>query len=238
MLFAVRGTFFPMMKPWIGDDGPDVLVGLASCVAGALSFVLQQRGPGRALVLLGMVQVLLHKSIGLRYVGFGDAESVRLPRIERKGRKLQTWDAACDSSGGERAVGGADKIRVLSHNVWCHMLQQWYTPPAAKRLRCLAEEIRARDYDVVMLQELFLFRLGPLASTLAFEAFAQAMIASGYRLVADPRDSLPFVGQNSGLAIFSKLDVEREPASRSFAVTGEKVCHKGYVHAQLKVGNR
>lgn len=229
------------MKPGLlGEDGPDVLVGLASCVAGALSFVLQQHGPGRALVLLGMVQVLLHKSIGLRYVGFGDAESVRLPRIERKGRKLLTWDAACENSGGERAVGGSGKtrVRVLSHNVWCHMLQQWYTPPAAKRLRCLAEEIRARDYDVVMLQELFLFRLGPLASTLAFEAFAQAMIASGYRLVADPRDSLPFVGQNSGLAIFSKLDVEREPASRSFAVTGEKVCRKGYVHAQLKVGNR
>ena len=227
----------------LGEDGPDALVGVASCVAGALSFALQQnKVPGRTMVLLGLFQVLLHRGLGLRFVGFGDAKSIRLPRLERKGRGLPQWDGACDGAGGGGGGGGGagkTRLRVLSHNVWCHMLQQWYTPPAAKRLRCLVEAIKARDYDVVMLQELFLLRLGPLATTLTFEAFAQAMLAAGYRLVADPRDSLPMVGQNSGLAIFSKLDPVRAPVARSFAVTGEQVCVKGYLHAELRVaGNR
>ena len=54
------------------------------------------------------------------------------------------------------------------------------------------------------MQELFLFRFGPFAHTTSFERLTRGMLAAGYTLAADPRGSLPLVGQNSGLAIFAK----------------------------------
>jgi hypothetical protein len=50
---------------------------------GALSVILQ-RGPAKALFIAGLAQIFLVKGLGLRYVGFGDAASVRLPLFERK----------------------------------------------------------------------------------------------------------------------------------------------------------
>ena len=40
------------------------------------------RGPGKVLVLVGLAQLFLAKAFGLRYVGFGNADSVLLPLLE------------------------------------------------------------------------------------------------------------------------------------------------------------
>ena len=49
--------------------------------AGVMSCVLH-RGPGKVLVLVGLAQLFLAKAFGLRYVGFGNADSVLLPLLE------------------------------------------------------------------------------------------------------------------------------------------------------------
>jgi len=137
----------------------------------------------------GIVQVFLSRALGLRYVGFGASGSISLPLLERE-EKTQAWDrwdrkpsGATESSTGE----GKRRLRILSHNVWCHMLQQWYAPPASKRLDCLFNAIEEGGYDVVMLQELFLLRCGPLANTRSFETFTRSMLAAGNAIPCDVR---------------------------------------------------
>ena len=153
---------------------------------GALSVILQ-RGPAKALFLAGLAQIFLAKGLGLRFVGFGDAASVRLPLFERKvcsslivasvlllinadsanhhqrpmlhgnaahvlqggsftmlspagllrqergvlmrlvlqGKKLPTWEVgAVEAAEQDRGEDFKPMLRVLSHNVWCHVLQQ------------------------------------------------------------------------------------------------------------------
>ena len=209
------------------------MAGVGTCVVGILACVMHSHAShGRALVLAGLVQVGLSK-LGLRVVGFQSSAQISLPLLERGGKRLATGKTA-EREGRDTAA--KRELRVLSHNVWCHYMQQWYAPPASKRLECLFEAIQAQDYDVVLVQELFLFRVGPLANTHSFEVFTRAMLGAGYHLASDPRSSLPVIGQNNGLAIFSKLDVSVAPVSRSFVATGESVCVKGFVHARLSLG--
>ena len=120
--------------------------------AGALSCVLE-RGPGKALAVAGLVQIFLLRVLGLRYVGFGASGSVSLPLLERE-EKLATRGRTPSHqrtegfSAGESDEKGRKVLRILSHNVWCHMLQQWYAPAASKRLDCLRKAIEAGGYDI------------------------------------------------------------------------------------------
>jgi endonuclease/exonuclease/phosphatase family metal-dependent hydrolase len=59
----------------------------------------------------------------------------------------------------------------------------------------------------------------------------------GYSHTTDPRPSVPMLGQNDGLAIFSKRPFISQPVSESFTTTGELVCKKGFVHGAVKFGD-
>ena len=128
--------------------------------------------------MAGLVQIFLSKALGLRYVGFCSSESVTLPLLEHK-EKLKTWDRTPLRTEYASADEGGKALRILSHNVWCHIFQQWYAPSASKRLDCLVKAIETGGYDIVMLQELFLLRLGPFANTHSFEKFTHSMLAAG-----------------------------------------------------------
>ena len=130
-----------------------------------------------------------------------------------------------------------NQVKFLSHNVWCHYFQQWYAPSAKRRLDCLLNAIAQNAYDVVMVQELFLLRVGPFAITRNLEYFVARMRMMGYTLGADPRSSLPFCGQNSGLCTFSRVDVVGKPDSHTFLKTAERICVKGFVRTDVKLSN-
>jgi endonuclease/exonuclease/phosphatase family metal-dependent hydrolase len=148
-------------------------------------------------------------------------------------------------------VSGTDGsvLRVLTHNVWCHypasLKPSWRgaaeTMPGyafAARLHLLADHIASAGYDVVAVQELFLYRLWPLADGDGnFNLFAERMANVGLIHRTDPKKSLHddrWVGQNSGVAIFSRFEVLRT-ASVDFAVSAERNNTKGFVVVDVAV---
>lgn len=96
---------------------------------------------------------LIGYALNFRWVGFGSR--IHVPSI------------SSPPASGLLPPGGVDagvrEISVLSHNVWCHYLQQWYAPSSSKRLAGLLASIESSNYDLVLIQELFIFRLGPFA---------------------------------------------------------------------------
>eukprot|EP00960_Hanusia_phi_P040669 754582-Hanusia_phi.AAC.19 len=179
---------------------------------------------------LKFVQVILAKLLDLRYVGFKNSSLIKLPLYDYidLGKKEEQY---------ERSWLSTNQLKFLSHNVWCHYLQQWYAPSARRRLDCLLNAIAQNGYDVVMIQELFLLRIGPFAITRNLEYFVARMRMMGYTLGADPRASLPFWGQNSGLCTFSRVDLVGKTESQSFLHTAERVCVKGFVRTDVKLSN-
>ena len=68
----------------------------------------------------------------------------------------------------------------------------------------LAQHILREQFDVVLVQEVFLLRLGPFILSGNFERFARALAKGGLIYHSNPLHTLPqYLGQNSGCAIFS-----------------------------------
>ena len=104
------------------------------------------------------------------------------------------------------------------------------------RIRCFGEHVAGASYDVVLVQELFLFKLGPLGSTTNFEACAAAMRRAGLPHYTNPLSSMHDdrrLGQNSGVAIFSRWPIVDEVAVH--LVTSEPNNTKGMVMATVNV---
>ena len=70
-------------------------------------------------------------------------------------------------------------------------------------------------------------------------SFSYSLFLYSFTLVLPIWSSVPPIartaGQNSGLVIFSKIGADTLANSHDFAVTGEKVCVKGFIHARFKV---
>jgi endonuclease/exonuclease/phosphatase family metal-dependent hydrolase len=103
-----------------------------------------------------------------------------------------------------------------------------------ERLQLFAEYVKDNAIDVVMVQELFVFRIGPFYTSSNFAVFAEAMRACGLTECSDPRLSMhaKVLGQNSGVAIFSKWPL-LNPRSFDFESTGERMNSKGFVCADI-----
>ena len=140
----------------------------------------------------------------------------------------------------------AASLRLLTQNVWCHYPMSFVKGCAhampgwdcAGRLRRLAAHVAAAGCDVVCVQELFLLRLWPLAdNSCNFDLFAGLMAAAGLEHHTDPRGSLRpdrWLGQNSGVAIFSRHPLEACEAV-DFEATAEAANTKGFVVADVRV---
>lgn len=163
-------------------------------------------------------------------------------------------DGSTHSSGTQPTAPSAvsaraDELRVFSANVWCHYFSAlaWMLTgcrrlvgtmsplPFRPRLDVAAEHAAQHGADVVVLQELFVLRLGPLVLAGAWEHMAQRMARLGLVHASDPRASLPrFFGQNSGLAIFSRHPLHPEPGATSlFRSSRERFNRKGVECARV-----
>lgn len=142
-------------------------------------------------------------------------------------------------------------IRIFSVNVWCHifaairsLLPLFARPsapglmpmvPLAPRLSAIADVLGDGAGDIVIVQELFILRVGPFVLSSLYLLFASRMAALGLVHRSNPRDSLPrFFGQNSGLAIFSRWPLD-DARSVGFAHTRERLNRKGVVHAVVRL---
>lgn len=87
---------------------------------------------------------LIGYALNFRWVGFG--KEVHLLSIS----SLPAADGLPLLSSENDAQGQV--VTVLSHNVWCHYLQQWYAPSSSKRLAGLLAAIESGNYDLVLIQ--------------------------------------------------------------------------------------
>ncbi|CAK0837508.1 unnamed protein product [Prorocentrum cordatum] len=142
-------------------------------------------------------------------------------------------------------------VRLLSQNVWNSFFAGG--PGRGERLRALVEFLRGHEVDVVVVQEMFAMGLGPLVDCVDADAAAEAMRGLGFVYQTRPLETLPQVGQSSGLAVYSKLPIRREAhgvfsasCTRSLAARGPScvwptVTHrravscKGWLGAELEL---
>eukprot|EP00040_Diaphanoeca_grandis_P032421 m.196467 g.196467 ORF g.196467 m.196467 type:complete len:318 (-) comp32620_c10_seq1:76-1029(-) len=142
--------------------------------------------------------------------------------------------------------GGQDNtFRVLTQNVWCHYPMTFVSPcshamagyPCQSRLELLAAHIIAENYDVVCLQELFVWRVWPMSDQSAnFDFMVRRLGSAGYVHHTNPLESLcenRWIGQNSGVVIFSRHPLERAESIR-FLHTSENHNTKGFVVADVR----
>jgi hypothetical protein len=94
-------------------------------------------------------------------------------------------------------------VSILSYNVWAHHFAGG--PRTTKRLCALVQHIATLQPSVVLLQELFIFQLGPLIHASWFLLVAEGLAELGYTCVLDPREAAAAFCMNSGLAAFVKV---------------------------------
>lgn len=106
------------------------------------------------------------------------------------------------------------------------------------RLRLFGEYVRESGIDVVLCQELFLAKFCFHLSTRNFDMFADEMKNAGLIYQSDPATSMHarFIGQNSGLAMFSKWPLHN-CRSMDFESTSETLNSKGFLCADLFMKN-
>jgi len=175
---------------------------------------------------------LLHASIGtvaiaglLRWFG---VNRLSLPDFPRG-----TSDASSHPANAGVPAGSGQVLRVCSHNVWGHYFVR--APNKQQRLRAFVEHVANDRFDVVLMQEMFLGRLGPMYISTEIEDVIARMQAAGYLFWTDPTASLPYFGQNSGLMIFSKYPIKRS-VYENFSGTKEIPSQKGLIISEIEVG--
>lgn len=140
------------------------------------------------------------------------------------------------------------QLKVLTQNAWAHYfatpIGQWngvegIASPVMSginyidRLNQLAEHIQKEQFDVVLLQEVFIAKFGLITIDNNFNQFTEKMLNCGLIYHTNPYESLGYVyGQNSGLVIYSKYKLNNEQF-HSFQSSGEGLNSKGIVSALI-----
>lgn len=124
---------------------------------------------------------------------------------------------------------------LLTHNMWCHYLAS--SPNKVHRMHAFMGEVGKYNYDVVLLQELFIINvLGVIAGgdlrSYVTDEFKK--LGYDYQAIGTPPPYL--FGQTSGLMMFSKHPIVMYQERRWYRAddfgTG-----KGYIHALLNINN-
>eukprot|EP00750_Incisomonas_marina_P025563 INCI5564.1.p1 GENE.INCI5564.1~~INCI5564.1.p1 ORF type:complete len:361 (+),score=45.15 INCI5564.1:256-1338(+) len=206
--------------------------------------------------LVGSVVVLL---LAVLYWFVGTPELVTLASLSTD---LRAGTAVEEAVGGiglpvsdqahEPESDAPKGLRVVTQNLWAHYfatpLGKCYAPvapsmaklPFQNRLRMFAKQIAAEEQpvDIVLVQEVFVLRIGPFVFTANFRAFADEMKSAGFAYHTEPLASIPrWFGQNSGCAIFSRLPLKAEVSHR-FIHSDEALNNKGLVAAVVEVARR
>ena len=104
------------------------------------------------------------------------------------------------------AAPGRRTLRILSLNLWgSHFLGG---PRRAERLQLVVEHLEVADYDLCVFQELFSFGFGPGIRLDGEARWLEQQLRDrgyGFSTVAATAATAPWVGQDSGLAAFSRL---------------------------------
>lgn len=125
------------------------------------------------------------------------------------------------------------QLSVLTQNLWLH----YFVPAPFRSVRVrafLAHLQQQPPIDVVVIQEAFLLRLGPIVLYEYVSELVDGMDALGYHWWSDMRGSLPRIyGQNSGVIVFSRLPLVAPPHEEVFIHSDEVLNCKGFACVRL-----
>lgn len=96
-------------------------------------------------------------------------------------------------------------LKILSHNIWCVFIKGGSN--RKQRLQILIANIKKDDPQIICLQEMHLFGIGPFLVCGDFLFLSKELTSIGYEYYTNPKRSTPLFGNNSGLMIFSKFPI-------------------------------
>lgn len=126
------------------------------------------------------------------------------------------------------------QLSVLTQNLWLHYFVP--APFRSVRVRAFLAHLQQQQppIDVVVIQEAFLLRLGPIVLYDYVLELVEGMDALGYHWWSDLRGSLPRIfGQNSGVIVFSRLPLVAPPHEEVFIHSDEVLNCKGFACVRL-----
>lgn len=124
-------------------------------------------------------------------------------------------------------------IQILTHNLWCHYLT--HAPNKEHRIRHFVQNIAAENYDVVLIQELFIFNvLGYYVGQDLQRYVIDEMKKVGYAYSVSGAPPPFGFGQTSGLLILSKHPIITENERRWYRLDDFKT-GKGFIHAVISI---
>ncbi|CAK8991204.1 unnamed protein product [Durusdinium trenchii] len=125
------------------------------------------------------------------------------------------------------------QIAILSQNMW----NSFYAggPQRLERMQAFKEFIQEAPADILVLQEMFTFGLGPLCEKSEAELFQQWMWECGFLYQTSSLATMPFLGQSSGLMICSKKPIFSE-RHRIFTER-RTVTAKGWLEVEVQLSS-
>lgn len=138
-------------------------------------------------------------------------------------------------------AGSQKRLRILTQNMFCHVLQNAVTKDLAsteQRMAGLVENVRRNMYDVVLLQEMFILRVGFLEFGRKALRYTRERLAElGLIYHTDPDQSSRMLGQNSGLYIFSRHPFV-SVLEQTYGKHKEFICNKGFQRVSVDFGGK
>ena len=128
-------------------------------------------------------------------------------------------------------------LKVASYNIWSNYLVK-VGSDIEQRLDGLAFGVQ--HYDVVILQEIFVLRLGPFVFFNYAKHLVSAMKKHQFIYRVSLQETVPWIfGQSNGLAIFSKFPISLAKSIhfKDSAIL-ERVNNKGFVYAEIKINKQ
>ena len=124
-------------------------------------------------------------------------------------------------------------LRVLSQNVWNSFFAGG--PERKARLMAFREELERLQVDVVIVQEMFVFGLGPLCLQGDAEDAGQLLLQLGFVHQTSPTATRPLLGQSSGLVVYSKYPIKKE--KHEVFASRRSVTAKGWLEVVIVIGS-
>lgn len=124
-------------------------------------------------------------------------------------------------------------LRVMSQNVWNSFFAGG--PERKARLMAFREELQRLCVDVVIVQEMFVFGFGPFCLQGDAEDAGQLLLQLGFVHQTSPTATRPFLGQSSGLVVYSKYPIKKEK-HETFA-SRRSVTAKGWLEVVIDLGS-
>ena len=154
-------------------------------------------------------------------------------------RKVTEDQVSTTSRKGRADSGNSRHLRVISLNLW--LTQTAGTGDLkAERLQTFLDFVASGSYDVVIVQELPVFALGPIRSSARAQQASSFLSKAGFKYRTSLIDGVPYLrlfGQNSGNAVFSRYPITyaKNGGFSSWSLR-EVLNKKGFVIADLSVG--